>query len=621
MLYKALSIPKWLLTLFLLLNFHTCFSQKFDAELLNQQTVIEVSLGKLVQTNYFEICINNRNGDKYAEISIPFNKMYKVSNIEASVSDISGTEVKKLKKGDIIEHSESSPISFYDDTYVKEFTLRNHTYPYTLKYSYRIDASQFMFIAHWFPVIDNEIPTRQASLKISTPAGYRIYYNSNRAGSPKIDSVPGQIYYSWITSYTNPVKPETYSPPLQQFVPFVEVVPETFRYDIQGSQESWKSYGNWNYTLLNGLGDLPESEKIKIRSLVNTTSDEKEKVRILFHYLQDATRYINVSIKTGGMKPFPASYVAENKYGDCKALSNYFRSCLSLLDIKSYYTTINAGEVIEPINSEFPSQQFNHVIVFVPFEKDTLWVDCTSDLAFGYLGTFTQKRPALVLDYDASKLINTPALTYNDVLETRKITAKINPDHALKADFANLYRGDKYELLSYISTSLSESERSQYLGRKVVETGFQLDTYSISVPERDKPEIKLNYTASSDKMLKEYGNEVLLEVIPMRFPFQEEPRKRKLPVQIDYPVYKIDSIEYVIPGNYKISAIPENVNISSQYGEYRAEFRQKEQSVLVIKQVKINSGSYPLDVYPDFYNFIMRLHDSENSFYISLTKI
>ena len=41
-----------------------------DAELINQQTIVDGSKGKLVQTYSFEIKINNRNGDKYAEVSI-----------------------------------------------------------------------------------------------------------------------------------------------------------------------------------------------------------------------------------------------------------------------------------------------------------------------------------------------------------------------------------------------------------------------------------------------------------------------------------------------------------------------------------------------------------------------
>lgn len=82
----------------LLLLSHECISQQYDAEVINQQTVIEASEGKLVQSNFYEIQINNRSGDKYAEVSIPFNKMNKVSNIEASIWGILGNEINRLKE-------------------------------------------------------------------------------------------------------------------------------------------------------------------------------------------------------------------------------------------------------------------------------------------------------------------------------------------------------------------------------------------------------------------------------------------------------------------------------------------------------------------------------------------
>jgi len=143
----------------------------------------------------------------------------------------------------------------------------------------------------------------------------------------------------------------------------------------------------------------------------------------------------------------------------------------------------------------------------------------------------------------------------------------------------------------------------------------------MSTPERDKPEIILKYTASSDQKIKEYGNELLVEIIPLKFPFLEEPLKRKLPVQINYPDYRIDSTEYLIPESFKIAVVPKNISIKSVYGEYQAEFQVKEHSVIVIKQVKINSGSYSLNQYREFYDFIINLSETENSFFLSLTKM
>ena len=56
---------------------------------------------------------------------------------------------------------------------------------------------------------------------------------------------------------------------------------------------------------------FPEKETSKINSLIKGIDDEKQKIRVLYHYLQDETRYINISLETGGLKPRRASYVAK----------------------------------------------------------------------------------------------------------------------------------------------------------------------------------------------------------------------------------------------------------------------------------------------------------------------
>ncbi len=620
MLLKLNIACKSLIILALTLTFQTSFSQKYDAEVINQGTNVEVKNNKLVKKYNYAIQINNRNGDSYAEISIPFNKMNSISDLQAYILDNTGKKVKSLKKADIVVRSDNSGGSFYTDTYVKEFSLRNNTYPYTLIYSYQEESEQFLILERWSPAIDTRVPTWKAKLSITTPKNYKIYFRSNKIEKPKIDSIGDQVYYQWEASYTDQVLPETFSPSLLQFMPYVFVVPEHFRYETEGLQNSWASYGNWNLSLQKKPDDLPLSELNYIHALTDSIHGTTEKIRALYHYLQNNTRYINVSIKTGGMKPYPAAYVAEKKYGDCKALANYFQVCLSSIGIKSCYTTINADQVIEPIDTTFPSQQFNHVIIFIPLIQDTLWVDCTSDLAFGYLGTFTQNRPALVLSYNNSKLINTPALTFDDVMQTRTITAFVNRDNSLQCEFSGTYRGYTYEMLSGLSSEFSETERKKILSRYIIETGFQLEKYTVVSPGRDIPEIQLQYSATSSQHIKVYGNESLLKVIPFESSTIEDPKKRKIPIQLNFPINSVDTINYKIPAYYSISALPENITINSTYGTYQVEFLQSGQTAKVVKELKIKAGAISLEEYPAFYTFYNQILESEKSLYITLTR-
>ena len=129
------------------------FSQDYDAELIVQQTNIEINNNKLTKDLYYEIKIYNRAGEKYTKITIPYSKLYKLSKIEAYIKDSNGRIVKKLKKSEIVERSSISNFSFYEDDFVKEFTLKHNSYPYTIVYSYQIQQktlSLYHFDYHFY---------------------------------------------------------------------------------------------------------------------------------------------------------------------------------------------------------------------------------------------------------------------------------------------------------------------------------------------------------------------------------------------------------------------------------------------------------------------------------------
>lgn len=608
-------LPVLLGILFLSLN---AIGQHPDAELMEHTTTIQVDHKKLTKEVIFRLKINNRAGEKHTKVTLPFSELDKLKKISAHIEDAQGQIVKKLRGRDIIERSAISEISFYEDDFVKEFTLKHNSYPYTIVCSYKREQSEYLFIEAWVPVRDVRVPTHNATLSITLPHDFPFSYTGSQVGEP-VESLNqlGQTY-RWKTSYTDILKGEPLAPSLVQLLPHLLIVPQQFTFDKEGSLESWGHYGNWQNTLLVGQNTLPEWEKDKIRSLLQGIDSNREKIRVLYHYLQDETRYINITIETGGLKPYPADYVARNKYGDCKALTNYFKSVLDFVGIKAYYTKVYVGTPIKHIDTDFPSQQFNHVILYIPQEDEDIWLDCTSDAAFGYLGTFTQNRRAFVVESDSSHFIRTPSLKPADVLERRKIVMAYSDPLAI-VKYQNRYRGEMYETFLSLAKDYSASEKSRIVTNYLIGSGEDLQSFAIRQQHRDSTAIEFVYTVTSPNIYKHYGNDLILHNVPFDLWTLEKPADRQLSLQLDAPVCKTDTLLYNMPSGYSMTDSL-HYHLKEPYGEYSYEAFAQNGTITVVKKLLIHAAEYPLSDYANFYQFYKKVIDHENTPHLLLSK-
>lgn len=594
-------------------------SQDYNAEVLNKQTIIEIEANCIVKKIKIEIKINNRNGEKYTEIQIPYSKISKISKIEGYIKDNNENTIRRLKNKEIKIRSEISDFSFYEDDLIKEFSLKFNVYPYIISYSYEISEKEFLTIEDWSPVLDLEIPTKAAELQINAPKDYSINFKSQKIQSPKIDTLENKINYKWTANYYNIINNiDDFAPPLNNELPEVIVVPENFKFISKGSFSNWVEYGNWNFNLIKGLNELTENEKNKIKNLIKNANGDLEKIKILYEYLQSETHYLNIRIDKGGFEPYPATYVIKNKYGDCKTLTNYMKSILDYVGIKSYYTLINAGEPKTNIDKNFPSQQFNHAILYVPgFYKD-LWIDCTSDNSLGYVGTFIQNRDAFVIDENNSRFIKTPALSINDVKEERNIFI-YNKTNNTQIEYKNKYKGETYEDIIILKKQISNNEMDKIIHKHFVDKETQILNYQI-VDIKDSNIVNIFINGRVEYNDYKSVQEFIFKPIKFELPTLQKPKIRKLPVQIDFPINKKDYIYFTIPEAFEIELIPSNYYISNTAGNAECKITRLEHALIISKSIEI----YPKDInpedYQDYYYGYNELTEAENTINIILKR-
>lgn len=599
-------------TMILLLFCISGYSQKYNAEVTDYTTICEVSNSGLSTFTSYTIKINNREGDKYGNFIIPYSKNSQVSGIKATITDVNGNVVRELKKSDIIDRNASSD-NLYSDDFVKAFQLKHNVYPYIIKCSYKTSEKEFFSIANWSPVVDTDIPTQKASLQVITPLAYNLKVYSQKPTSLTTDTVQTVIVRQWQSDYFKLLKPEIYSQPIDE-VPLVYVVPETYKYWFLGSWSSWISYGDWINNLIVGLDVLPVEEQATISSLIKGVTDKKEIVRILYHYMQDHTRYISVQIQLGGFKPYPASYVSKNKYGDCKALTNYLKAVLGFAGIESHYCLINSSEPPKRFLCDFPYQQFNHVVLAVPVDNDTIWLENTNNVnPFGYMGTSTQNRYALMIKEGESRLVKVPALAKEQVLQSNRMEYDIRQNGIAQVVMNSNYRGDEFEYMNALQNSLNENDKDRIIRRNLMFDNYEVINWKLEERARDSVNIKLNATLLLNKFLNPLGSDYFFNINPTGIPSFSNPANRTLPVVIPYPVWIEDTLIYKLPGGYCYKSQVAPIHIDTPYGKYDLEFKASEGNVIAYRTFQLYPGNYPLTTYPEFYKFIESASKAEKT--------
>jgi len=600
--------------LFLLLLIYSSITsaQTYDCEVISYDTHITYS-GRTVNTHTsYVLQINNAKGTNYAEFNIPYQEDTPLKNLNGHIEDIFGNVIRRLKSKDIEHTSAYSNVSFHSDRKIASFKLIHNRYPYVIKYSYTQDEDAFIALDHWKPALDQKIPVIKASLKVEVPVNTKLRIHEQHIEPGHIQHLNEKTIYSWSTDSIIRPQGENYAPSINQIIPTVIVVPLEFQYGLTGNTESWTTYGNWVNLMNQGLDILTDEDRSKVHELTEPLSNDHEKIRTLYHYLQDNTRYVNVSMDFGGLCPYPATYVGKNKYGDCKALSNYMKALLKEAGIYSIYTDVYAGKYPEPINSDIPSQQFNHVILCVPQPTDTIWLECTSStLPFNYLGSFTQNRDVLLIEKDNSRLVRSPKLTAEEVKESYLHQANIKSDGTASFTTTGKIKGPRFEFFKGLETHVNKSQKTDIIDRFQLIKGTDIEDYEISIPNRDSTYVQLSLTGTIPHVFDNVGSKALLK--PLN-PFNiklEKPEKRTQPVLIPYPIVKVDTFQYILPKNIANVAGLKNSTVAGSFGHYQRSYSLKNNQLTVVRQLTINAGQYELDVYKAFYQFISQISKHE----------
>ena len=495
--YKADDIPKSL-------------TENADAVIRLDKRVLSIERTDRVRIKTTKaVTVLNKSGDSHGYILIPYDdELEKAKITEGRVYDSKGKLIEKLKKSDIEDNN--YPHEGITSTRYLAASLKQSRHPYTVVFSYEKVIAGLMYFPAWTPQLSNMVSVQKAELSIHVPKDLNlIYHPINTDVAPESKDSGGNIEYVWQISNLPAVESEPLQPKWNEISPVVYLnTNKVSAGGIDGSMDSWESFGGLFYQLNKDRDELPEALAEEVKKMTAGIEDPYEKIAKLYKYVQDNTRYVSIQLGIGGWQTFEAKEVYENGYGDCKALSNYTKALLKYAGIPSYLTLVGAGEDQPPVQTGFTNNPFNHMILCIPVEKDTVWLECTSPInPTGYLGLFTENRHVLVLAPEGGKLVRTPSSTPEMNQQIRVADVFLDKNGNAKVKVAETATGDRQMGIRRRAELGSEKEKEDWMKRRIDAGSFSLGEFEMKPLKGAKiPTCELTYEIQAHQL----GGEVWL---------------------------------------------------------------------------------------------------------------
>ena len=624
--------PNRLFIYFSFIFFTPVFSQaqnysvaSIPAELLNDAfAVVRESSEEFVQQDLhngthkvsYAVTVLNGKGDANANFYLYEDSFRELKNFSGELFNAAGKSIRKISKKDLTVTAISSNLA--TDGKHTFYNLYAPAYPFTVKYTYEVKYKKGILMFPTFvPVSNFYVSLEKASYFLQIPPDLEL---REKKLNTEVERQEAQVAqnktYRWSVRDFKALPHEPHIADSELF-PVVYLSPEKFCVEnVCGNMANWETFGRWQAGLLEGRNQLPQKTIDKILELTQNKSETRDKVKALYEYLQQTTHYVSIQLGIGGWQPMKAEEVARTGFGDCKALSNYMKAMLDVLGIPSYYTVISTKK--KRFFSDYPNfSQANHVILMVPLEKDSVWLECTSQaLPFGYIHKDILGHDALAVGDKTVFFHTLPEYRPSDNQEINAIDVRLTQEGHSVVDVHSTYKMGVFEHMFFKLKGLNAKEENEAVGGLLRVPKPQVSNFRKEASLSESPVLDIYYTVNCEEYASQTASRMFILLNPVYTSLKGflSGNSRRYNLDIHSSICKMDTIRLYIPGNYALESKLEPVEIRSDYGFFKTEVEERDKTITYIQRLELTAGRYPaleFEKIKKFYDTVERLQTAK----------
>jgi cellulose synthase operon protein C len=439
-------------------------------------------------------------------------------------------------------------------------------------------------------------PIARAEYVLLTPKSRTFYFNEPHVPNltHTVDESGDSRIFHFIATDVPPVLPEASQPPFGELLGHVHV--STYR--------SWDEMAEWYWGLVKDQFVADDEIRQRAAEATRGLSDERAKVRAVYDYVVEKTRYVALEFGIHGFKPYSCSQIFARGFGDCKDKATLIVAMLKELGIHATIVIVRTG--FKGDFETYPASlaPFDHAIAYVP--SLDLYLDGTAEYT-GSLELPTMDRGALALQVNEGKpkLVHLPDPPASESVTARNVDVTLAPDGGSLVDWRLTVTGaaagsfrQRYQVVSSRKERLAEDLSGELAGLAVTQVeANNLDDVELPV--------SLRVHARSQELARREGETLSFPAGPRVHLVRDWAplSERHLDVRLHAKATTTSDWTLHVPPGMHVVASPIGADVRTEFGSVHVTSEASGSSVHVVTTVTLDKTRIAASEYPAFRAF------------------
>ena len=439
-------------------------------------------------------------------------------------------------------------------------------------------------------------PTFRSEYVLITPKSRTFYFNKpNVAGiTQKVEEKGDTKIWHFKAENVAPLEPEPMMPPLAEALGHVHV----------STYKSWEDMGRWYWGLVRDQFTADDEVRRRALDITKGLTDEKAKVRAIYDFVVQKTRYVALEFGIHGFKPYRCAQIFARGFGDCKDKATLIVTMLKELGIPATIVILRTGMKGDFETEPASLAPFDHAIAYVP--SLDWYLDGTAEFTgSNELPSMDRGALAIQINEGKPKLVHLPEPKASESLASKRVEATVSPDGSAQIDW-------KVEVVGSSASSWRQRYHAKATQRQRVQEDLAnelpgLEVQSVVASDLDDVERKVEIHAKA-KAPSYARKDAETRTVPLGA--REHMVRTYAPLSSrrrDIRIYALSTQEnetvVKLPQGAKILGAPHAAEGTGPYGSFKVETETNGNTVRLKTTVALTKSRIPAGEYTAFRAF------------------